>query len=114
MCGNCCLRLVDAYRGCVSDSDLELWREKERDDLMAWVSSLDLGRGNVLHLAWIDPETGEEVDRCPWLRDGAEGRFLCGINDVKPQHCRDYPEHEKHGRESGCPGFDAPLKIREE
>ena len=25
-CGHCCLTLVDAYQGCVSDGDLERWR----------------------------------------------------------------------------------------
>ncbi len=108
-CGHCCLNLVDAYRGCVSDDDLERWRIAGRTDVLAWISTLDLGRGNLLHLAWIDPETGEEVDRCPWLLDaGTDGGYGCGINDVKPQFCRDYPAHEKHGRDSGCRGFDRP------
>ncbi len=107
-CGHCCLNLVDAYRGCVSDADLERWRKEGRDDILAWISTLDLGHGNLLHLAWIDPQTQEEVDRCPWLVDvGAQG-FLCGINDVKPQFCRDYPENKKHGQDSGCCGFDPP------
>jgi Fe-S-cluster containining protein len=105
-CGNCCLNLVDAYRGCVSDADLELWRREGREDLLSWVETLDLGHGNFLHLAWLDPETGEEVDRCPWLQESAPGGYLCAINDVKPQYCRDYPEHRKHGETSGCPGFN--------
>lgn len=108
-CGHCCRNLVDAYRGCVSDADLSLWREAGRDDLLARVETLDLGHGNLLHLAWLDPQTGEEVERCPWLVEAvAGGGFVCSINEVKPEHCRNYPEHRKHARDSGCPGFDPP------
>ncbi|MBW6512429.1 MAG: YkgJ family cysteine cluster protein [Desulfuromonadaceae bacterium] len=104
LCGHCCLNLVDAYRGCVSDADLDLWRREGRDDLLAWVETLDLGHGNLLHTAWVDPETGDDVDRCPWLQELPEQRgYLCSINAVKPQHCREYPEHRRHGQQTGCP-----------
>jgi len=105
-CGHCCLNLVDAYRGCVSDADLALWRREGRSDILAWVDSIDLGRGNVLHSAWVDPETGDDVDRCPWLAEAPEGGgYLCGIHDLKPEHCRNYPEHRRHGEATGCRGF---------
>ncbi len=108
-CGHCCRNLIDAYRGCVTDVDLELWRRTGRHDLLAWVETLDLGRGNRLHLAWIDPATGEEVESCPWLVEMQPGpSFTCGIHEVKPQHCRNFPEHRRHGEQTGCPGF-APL-----
>ncbi len=111
MCGHCCLNLVDAYRGCVSDADLELWHSKGRHDLLSRVETLDLGPGNRLHLAWIDPETGDDVERCPWLIENPkDGGHSCSINDVKPEHCRSYPEHEKHGRDTGCPGCSPPAE----
>jgi hypothetical protein len=113
LCGHCCLNLVDAYRGCVSDADLELWRREGRDDLLAWVETLDLGHGNLLHTAWIDPETKDDVDRCPWLRELPEQKgqkvYICSINDVKPQHCREYPEHQRHGQQTGCPACAAKI-----
>lgn len=111
-CGHCCLNLVDAYRGCVSDADLALWRREGRSDILAWVETLDLGRGNYLHSAWIDPTTGEDVERCPWLpaTSGAEG-FSCLINDVKPEHCRNYPEHRRHAEGTGCPGFSGSSTL---
>ncbi len=102
-CGHCCLHLVDAYRGCVSDADLQRWRAAGRDDILARVESLDLGRGNVLHMAWIDPASGEEVDRCPWLSELPQGGFGCTIEAVKPDHCRAYPEHRGHAEATGCP-----------
>jgi len=106
-CGHCCLHLSDAYRGCVSDADLERWRKAGRHDLLAWVQTLNLGRGNVLHLAWLDPSTGDEVERCPWLTgDATQGGFACAIEAIKPDHCRAYPEHRRHARSTGCPGFE--------
>lgn len=105
-CGNCCRNLADAYNGCVSDADLRRWRERGRSDLTSLVQTLDLGPGNRLHLAWIDPETGENVERCPWLLERPDGKgTLCAIEEVKPDHCRAYPEHRKHAAATGCAGY---------
>jgi len=106
-CGRCCLTLVDAYNGCASDDDLRRWQQLGRDDLLAWVQTLELGPGNRLHTAWVDPESGDDVERCPWLLDSLDRRgHLCGIDAVKPDHCRNFPEHPGHARATGCPGFD--------
>jgi len=106
-CGHCCLTLIDAYNGCVSDADLKRWKHQGRDDLLAWVETLDLGPGNQLHTAWINPETGEDVERCPWLLDRLDGKgYLCGIEAIKPDHCRAYPEHQKHAAGTGCQGYN--------
>ena len=108
-CGHCCLNLIDAYNGVVSDADLQRWQQLGRDDLIAWVETLDLGPGNMLHTAWVDPETGEDVERCPWVLDKIdESGHLCGIDNVKPDHCRAYPEHQKHAAATGCDGYDEP------
>ena len=108
-CGHCCLSLVDAYRGCVSDADLARWKNAGRGDLLARIDSLDLGRGNILHLAWIDPETREDADRCPWLLDLPEGTgHLCGIESIKPDHCRQFPRNRGHAAQTGCPGYSNP------
>ncbi|WP_020676348.1 YkgJ family cysteine cluster protein [Geopsychrobacter electrodiphilus] len=107
-CGNCCLMLVDAYNGCVSNADMKRWQKQGRDDLLAWIETLDLGPGNQLHTAWIHPETGDDVERCPWLlyRINASG-YLCGIEATKPDHCRAYPEHQRHASTTGCQGYCA-------
>jgi len=106
LCGHCCLNLVDAYRGCVSDADLQRWQEAGRSDLLEWVDTLELGNNNRLHMVWVHPETGEEVDRCPWLLDILNKRgHICGINDLKPDYCSDYPEHRQHAENTGCSGF---------
>ncbi len=115
-CGHCCLKLPDAFNGCVSDADLERWRRLGRTDLLARVETLDLGPGNRLHTAWLDPETGDDVERCPWLLDRVDQQgYLCGIDDIKPDHCRDYPEHRQHAEATGCPGYQGnrPTDIKQ-
>ena len=105
-CGHCCLTLIDAFNGCVSDADLARWQAAGRQDLIAWVQTLTLGPENKLHMAWIDPDTGEDVERCPWLLDDLEQKtHLCGIDAIKPDHCRAYPEHQRHAEATGCKGF---------
>ena len=105
-CGHCCLNLIDAFNGCVSDADLERWRHLGRHDLLARVKTLALSPGNLLHMAWIDPESGEDVDRCPWLLDRIDRQgYICCIDDIKPDHCRAYPEHQGHAEATGCKGY---------
>ncbi len=106
-CGHCCLNLIDAYNGCISDADLARWQKLERKDLIDWVKTLYLGPDNLLHTAWIDPVTGEDVERCPWLLDMLQQKgYLCGIDAIKPDHCRAYPEHKKHAASTGCRGYE--------
>jgi len=105
-CGQCYLTLIDAYNGCVSDEDLERWRQLGRDDILAWVTTLDLGPTNKLHMAWVDPESGDDVERCPWLIDRLDQKgHLCSIEKVKPDHCRAYPEHQRHAESTGCKAY---------
>ena len=109
-CGHCCLNLIDAYNGVVSDADLLRWKKLERDDLLEWVVTLELGPDNLLHTAWVDPVTGDDVERCPWVLDKIDGKgHLCGIDSIKPDHCRAYPEHQKHAESTGCRGYDKPV-----
>lgn len=105
-CGHCCLTLVDAYNGCVSDADLERWRQRGRVDLLDRVKTLELGPGNRLHTAWLDPATGDDVERCPWLLERIDRQgYLCAIDDIKPDHCRSYPEHRGHAEATGCKAY---------
>ena len=113
-CGHCCLNLPDAYNGCVSEADVQRWRRNGRLDILKRLDAVDLGPGNRLYLAWLDPETGEDVDRCPWLLERIDRHgFLCGIDDIKPDHCRDYPEHSRHAEATGCIGYLDDLAERD-
>ena len=114
-CGHCCINLVDAYRGCVSDADLVRWRQAGREDVLAFVETLDLGHGNLLHTAWVDPVTGDDVEACPWLeRLPDDAGYACGIESLKPDHCRAYPEHRSHGLQTGCRGMATHPPLCEE
>jgi Fe-S-cluster containining protein len=56
---------------------------------------------------WISPVTGEDVQRCPWLRKlPNQEKYICRIHDVKPEHCRAYPRSKEHALKTGCRGFE--------
>jgi Fe-S-cluster containining protein len=111
-CGHCCLNLVDAFNGCVTDADLERWQRLGRADLLACVETLYLGPDNQLHTAWIDPASGDDVERCPWLLERIDPKgYICSINEIKPDHCRNYPEHHEHAVATGCKGYHADGKT---
>ncbi|OEU51944.1 MAG: hypothetical protein BA872_01110 [Desulfobacterales bacterium C00003060] len=76
-------------------------------DILEWVRPRPIGDGEYAYEVWIDPRTGQEVDRCPWLkRLSNNGRYFCRIHEVKPTICRYFPGSKKHAHEIGCKGFD--------
>jgi len=102
-CGNCCRRLGNEG---VSE-DVALWKRLGRYDILAWVKEETLGDGDIQYRIWIDPETGEPADECPFLAlEPGKHTFCCGIQAVKPLVCREYPFTKKHARYTGCPGFE--------
>ena len=106
-CGNCCLNLADAYQCSVDQADVAIWREKLRDDILEWVDAIDCGHGEKVYDIWINPRTGDDVTRCPWLRKlPNKNQYACRIHEVKPRVCREYPKTEEHARKTGCKGFD--------
>lgn len=106
-CGNCCLNLSDAFQTSVSGEDIALWRVKGRFDILDWVDPIPVGDGNYVYDIWINPKTGDDVFRCPWLRKlPKQDKYICRIHDVKPEHCRNYPRSKKHAEETGCMGFE--------
>ena len=40
---------------------------------------------------WFDPETGEELVECPFLSKTDEDKYICEIQEAKPQKCEDFP-----------------------
>lgn len=86
-CGECCKAFGGHLRA--TPSDLALWRERGRTDL--------LERVNRLGWIWIDPQTGHPLGYCPFLEQVGSEQAHCSINEVKPQMCRDYPTLA-HGR----------------
>ena len=104
--GNCCLSLLDAYSPHAHPQDMEHWKKLGRDDILAWVLIIPTA-GSPVYDLWTSPITGEEVERCPWLRKlPNKNKYVCRIHEVKPKHCRQYPQSKKHGKDTGCKGFD--------
>lgn len=106
-CGNCYLNLSDAFQTSVSDEDVAMWDMKGRFDILEWVNSIHLGEEHYIHDIWINPKIGDDVWRCPWLRKlPKQDKYICRIQDVKPEHCRKYPKLKGHAEETGCRGFE--------
>lgn len=104
-CGHCCINVSGAFSACATEADIERWEEAGRADILSWVDPIAAGDGCVYDI-WVNPKTGEDVRRCPWLRKvRAEDRYVCRIHDLKPEHCRQYPKSQRHAAETTCPGF---------
>lgn len=94
-CGKCCLKYGgNSGLGCASERDIV--RLEDRPDVLSWIpqSLLDL---------WVSPTTGEEANRCPWLRKlPKKDSYKCRIHDVRPDVCRGYPVSIEQMKEDGC------------
>ena len=106
-CGNCCINLSDAFQTSVTHDDIAMWEREGRLDILEWVYPIPLGEGYYIYDIWINPKTGDDVYRCPWLRKlPNQDKYICRIHDLKPEHCRQYPKSRKHAEETGCKGFE--------
>jgi len=80
-CGKCCTNYSNGGLS-ASTSEIEYW-EIHRPDIYKYVRD-----GNI----WMDPESGKQIDLCPWLRKLPEqNRFICDIYLDRPEDCRTYP-----------------------
>jgi Fe-S-cluster containining protein len=80
-CGKCCTKYSN---GGLSATAREITRwERHRPDIHRYVAD-----GNI----WMDPDTGEQIELCPWLRK-APGKniYTCDIYHDRPEDCRHYP-----------------------
>jgi Fe-S-cluster containining protein len=84
-----------------------MWEREWRYDILEWVDPIHFGDDECIYDIWISPITHDDVKRCPWLRKlPNQNKYICRIQDVKPEHCRDYPRSRKHAMKTGCRGFD--------
>jgi Fe-S-cluster containining protein len=80
-CGKCCENYSDGGLS-ASDGDIRFW-EIFRPDIFRFVSE-----GKI----WIDPDTGKQIKRCPWLRQlPNQGKYVCEIYNDRPEDCKHYP-----------------------
>ena len=104
-CGQCC-QTLDYHLECTAD-DYKRWQSLGRDDILQWVRCIPGPAQTSAYRIWVEPGTEKPVSMCPFLQNvpGAE-KEVCGIHDVKPEICRQYPFTRKHALMTGCPGFD--------
>jgi len=56
-CGKCCINYSDGGLS-VTSSEIDYW-EAFRPDILEYVKDEKI---------WIDPSSGKQLKRCPWLR----------------------------------------------
>jgi len=106
-CGNCCRNLKYHYD--CTENDYKRWEVCERHDIMEKVMIVYSDSGTAEYRIWKEPGTSRFYPECPWLIPSpSKGQFACGIQDVKPAYCRQYPLTQKHAVMTGCKGtFEA-------
>ncbi len=84
-CGKCCQG--DAWlRNLLKPSDVQRWRALGREDILKYVCACCC--------RLVDPEKENAPwtrKDCPFLLREEGGLTRCGIHDVRPQVCRDFP-----------------------
>jgi uncharacterized protein len=80
-CGKCCVKYSNGSLS-ASASEIELW-EIFKPDIYQYVRD-----GKI----WVDPQTGEQIERCPWLRKiPNQEKYTCDIYYDRPDDCKHYP-----------------------
>ena len=124
-CGMCCT----LYRGTkwAQGSDLIRWFDDRRSDILIHVAATTkdgepvncalMTRDALTELicrdGWVDQDTRNHIDRCPFLSQSDEMRWLCSIHKTKPDICRNYnPEDWKNFSfvEIPCPILQSELR----
>jgi Fe-S-cluster containining protein len=80
-CGKCCTIYGNGGLS-ASVNEIEFW-EAFRPGIYSHVNG-----GNI----WTDPDTGKQMDHCPWLRQlPNQGKYICDIYYDRPDECKHYP-----------------------
>lgn len=102
-CGKCCINYSDGGLS-VMPEEIEYWAAC-RPDIYRYVRD-----GKI----WISPETGEQLQRCPWLRElpGKQVKYICDIYDDRPDDCRYYPVTIEQMIKDECEMLEARDLVR--
>ncbi|MBL1261382.1 MAG: YkgJ family cysteine cluster protein [Thiotrichaceae bacterium] len=91
-CGKCCIKYSNGGLS-VSAPQLDYW-ENHRPEIFRYSSKGDI---------WIDPETGKEIELCPWLRKVPnQNKYICDIYYDRPDDCKYYPSTIDEMVVDGC------------
>jgi Fe-S-cluster containining protein len=91
-CGKCCINYSDGGLFATS-SEIEYW-EIFRPAIYKYVRE-----GKI----WINPNTGKQMERCPWLRQlPNQEKYSCDIYYDRPDDCKQYPVTIDQMLKDGC------------
>ena len=80
-CGKCCTKYSNGGLSASTD-EIALWAIF-RPDIHCYVRA-----GKI----WMDPDTGKQLERCPWLRKMPDQEnYTCDIYYDRPDDCKYYP-----------------------
>ncbi|EGQ8961586.1 YkgJ family cysteine cluster protein [Vibrio parahaemolyticus] len=85
-CGKCCIKYGDGDLAATQE-EIDLW-ELFNPDIFEYVKD-----GKI----WFDPETREQLHRCPFLelapkaKAEEKDKYTCSIYLDRPEDCRHYP-----------------------
>jgi Fe-S-cluster containining protein len=80
-CGKCCTRYSNGGLS-ASANEIEYW-DNFRPDIYRYVSD-----GKI----WVNPDTGKQIELCPWLRKlPDQNKYTCNIYYDRPDDCKYYP-----------------------
>lgn len=92
LCGKCCTKYSDGGLSATAE-EIERWHD-ERPDIARYVAD-----GKI----WMDPDSGEQLALCPWLRpQPGTRRLACAIYEQRPEDCRYYPVTLAQMRADDC------------
>jgi Fe-S-cluster containining protein len=80
-CGKCCTKYGNGGLS-VSEDEIKFW-DIFRPEIYDYVND-----GKI----WMDPVTGKQLERCPWLRKQPnQNIYTCDIYYDRPDDCKYYP-----------------------
>jgi Fe-S-cluster containining protein len=111
-CGKCCIKYGDGGLSATAE-EIESW-EIFRPAIAAYVVNGEI---------WMDPASGEQLTRCPWLEvlpsNPGTGsiKYGCRIYHDRPEECRHYPVSIAEMVRDGCEmievtDLDAPAQAQ--
>ncbi|NOY66308.1 MAG: YkgJ family cysteine cluster protein [Gammaproteobacteria bacterium] len=81
LCGKCCIKYSDGGLS-ASASEIDSW-DIFRPDISRYTKN-----GTI----WTNPDSGELLNLCPWLRKAPhEKKYFCDIYYDRPDDCKYYP-----------------------
>ena len=88
-CGRCCIEQGSGFT--MMPDDYRRWKRQGRHDILRyiWQGEVPADYDGIwdVWIDWVDPETGENLDYCPFLRKLRRSKYSCAIYDTRPNIC---------------------------